>query len=199
MGIMRLGYMHVRVTDLAEAKHHYTEIVGLNQTAEQDGKVYFKGWDEWDHHSVVIEEGGVGFVRALAGLLDTSGRCLGWRVTGPHRIHDDAKCGQDSHPQGERDVPAAFMTGLVLAGIALAALLVGEWAFAIVAVLGGAYLAPFVAGIVLARHVIVRRPPFGTAMLAWVGLVGNVGVILAAIALLLLELALSRLHWRFAL
>ena len=63
---------------------------------------------------------------------------------------------------------------------------------AIVAVLGGAYLAPFVAGIVLARHVIVRRPPFGTAMLAWVGLVGNVGVILAAIALLLLELLAGR-------
>jgi phosphatidate cytidylyltransferase len=36
---------------------------------------------------------------------------------------------------GERDVPAAFMTGLVLAGVALAALLVGEGAFAIVAVL----------------------------------------------------------------
>ena len=64
MGIMRLGYMHVRVTDLAEAKHHYTEIVGLNQTAEQDGKVYFKGWDEWDHHSVVVEEGGVGVVKS---------------------------------------------------------------------------------------------------------------------------------------
>jgi phosphatidate cytidylyltransferase len=36
---------------------------------------------------------------------------------------------------GERDVPAAFMTGLVLAGIALAALLVGEAAFAVVAVI----------------------------------------------------------------
>lgn len=35
---------------------------------------------------------------------------------------------------GERDVPAAFMTGLVLAGVALAALLVGEAAFAVVAV-----------------------------------------------------------------
>ncbi len=34
---------------------------------------------------------------------------------------------------GERDVPAAFMTGLVLAGVALAALLVGQGAFAIVA------------------------------------------------------------------
>jgi phosphatidate cytidylyltransferase len=34
---------------------------------------------------------------------------------------------------GERDVPAAFMTGLVLAGIALAAMFVGPGAFAIVA------------------------------------------------------------------
>ena len=63
MAVMRMGYMHVKVTDLAEAKDHYANTVGLYQTLEQDGKVYFKGWDEWDHHSVVIEEGGVGFVR----------------------------------------------------------------------------------------------------------------------------------------
>jgi phosphatidate cytidylyltransferase len=37
---------------------------------------------------------------------------------------------------GERDVPAAFMTGVVLAGIAVASLLVGETAFALVAALG---------------------------------------------------------------
>lgn len=63
MGIMRMGYAHVRVTDLAEAKHHYAQTMGLYQTLEQDGKVYFKGWDEWDHHSVVLEEGGVGVVK----------------------------------------------------------------------------------------------------------------------------------------
>ncbi|GIU96431.1 MAG: hypothetical protein KatS3mg013_0234 [Actinomycetota bacterium] len=37
---------------------------------------------------------------------------------------------------GERDVPAAFLTGVVLAGIALASLLVGDLAFAIVVSLG---------------------------------------------------------------
>jgi len=63
MGAMRMGYMHVKVTDLAEAKQHYGSTVGLYQTLEQDGKVYYKGWDEWDHHSVVIEEGGVGMVK----------------------------------------------------------------------------------------------------------------------------------------
>jgi catechol 2,3-dioxygenase len=63
MGVMRMGYMHVKVTDLAEAKNHYANTVGLYQTLEEGGRVYYKGWDEWDHHSIVIEEGGVGYVR----------------------------------------------------------------------------------------------------------------------------------------
>ncbi len=63
MGIMRMGYAHVRVTDMTEAKHHYANTMGLYQTLEQDGRVYYKGWDEWDHHSVVLEEGGVGVVK----------------------------------------------------------------------------------------------------------------------------------------
>lgn len=68
MGVMRLGYAHVRVTDMSEAKDHYANTLGLYQTLEQDGRVYYKGWDEWDHHSVVLEEGGVGLVK------------FGWKV-----------------------------------------------------------------------------------------------------------------------
>lgn len=64
MAVMRMGYLHVKVTDLEEAKGHYGNTLGLYQTLEQDGRAYFKGWDEWDHHSVVLEEGGVGFGRA---------------------------------------------------------------------------------------------------------------------------------------
>jgi catechol 2,3-dioxygenase len=63
MGVMRMGYMHIRVTDLAEAADHYGRTVGLYQTLAADGRLYFKGWDEWDHHSVVLEEGGVGMVK----------------------------------------------------------------------------------------------------------------------------------------
>jgi len=60
---MRMGYAHVRVTDMAEAKDHYANTLGLYETLSQDGRVYYKGWDEWDHHSVVLEEGGVGLVK----------------------------------------------------------------------------------------------------------------------------------------
>ncbi|HQR27732.1 MAG TPA: catechol 2,3-dioxygenase [Nocardioides sp.] len=63
MGIMRMGYAHVRVTDLAEAKHHYASTMGLYETLDEGNRVYYKGWDEWDHHSVVLEEGGVGLVK----------------------------------------------------------------------------------------------------------------------------------------
>jgi catechol 2,3-dioxygenase len=60
---MRMGYAHVRVTDMAEAKDHYANTLGLYEVLEEDGRVYYKGWDEWDHHSVVLEEGGVGLVK----------------------------------------------------------------------------------------------------------------------------------------
>ena len=32
MAVMRLGYAHVRVTDLAEAKDHYANTMGLYET-----------------------------------------------------------------------------------------------------------------------------------------------------------------------
>ena len=63
MGVMRMGYVHARVTDLEEAKGHYANTMGLYETLSEPGKVYYKGWDEWDHHSVVLEEGVVGVVK----------------------------------------------------------------------------------------------------------------------------------------
>ncbi len=63
MSVMRLGYVHVRVTDLEEAKSHYGNTMGLLEVANEGNKVFYKGWDEYDHHSVVLEEGGVGLVK----------------------------------------------------------------------------------------------------------------------------------------
>jgi catechol 2,3-dioxygenase len=63
MPVNRLGFVHIRVTDMTEAVSHYTNTLGQKVVAEVDGKVYLKSWDEWDHHSVVLEEGGVGLVK----------------------------------------------------------------------------------------------------------------------------------------
>lgn len=63
MPVNRIGYVHARVTDLEEAIGHYSNTLGQSVVAHEDRKVYLKAWDEFDHHSVVLEEGGVGLVK----------------------------------------------------------------------------------------------------------------------------------------
>lgn len=60
MGILRLGYAEINVTDMEEAKSHYGRTLGMKHVEDVDGAAYYKGWDEWDHHSLVLHEGGVG-------------------------------------------------------------------------------------------------------------------------------------------
>jgi catechol 2,3-dioxygenase len=81
-GVTRLGYVHARVTDLPEAKSHYGSTMGLYPVHETDDRVYYKGWDEWDHHSVVLESGGVGLVK------------LGFKVSDPSDIEQIEKASQ---------------------------------------------------------------------------------------------------------
>jgi catechol 2,3-dioxygenase len=63
MPVMRLGYAHVRVGAMGAGKSHYPDTLGMRVTAEGDGRIHLKGWDEFDHHSVVLEEGGAGLAR----------------------------------------------------------------------------------------------------------------------------------------
>jgi len=74
MGVIRLGYVHLRVTDLNEARRHYEDILGLKVVHEEFGKLYLKAWDEWDHHHLVLEEGGTGLSK------------FGFKVTGPESL-----------------------------------------------------------------------------------------------------------------
>lgn len=56
MPIMRIGRAEIRVLDLKEAVDYYTNVIGLDITGESEGKVYLKAWDEYDHHSVILQE-----------------------------------------------------------------------------------------------------------------------------------------------
>lgn len=56
-GVMRPGHVALRVLDLEESIHHYKEVMGLIETGrDQQGRVYFKTWDERDHNSILIRE-----------------------------------------------------------------------------------------------------------------------------------------------
>jgi catechol 2,3-dioxygenase len=57
-GVLRPGYIQIRVTDLDTALKHYVDRVGLHEVSrEADGRVYLRAWDEFDRHSIVLRQG----------------------------------------------------------------------------------------------------------------------------------------------
>lgn len=56
-GVMRPGHAQIRVLELDKATHFYGEVLGLVETGRDDsGRVYYKCWDERDHHSLILRE-----------------------------------------------------------------------------------------------------------------------------------------------
>ena len=56
-GVLRPGYVQIRVLDLAEALKHYVDRIGLELVEKgADGRVYLRASDEFDRHSIVLRE-----------------------------------------------------------------------------------------------------------------------------------------------
>ena len=54
-GALRVGEVQIRVTDMTAARRHYIDRMGLVEVMTDDkGLVYLKGWDEHEHHSVIL-------------------------------------------------------------------------------------------------------------------------------------------------
>jgi catechol 2,3-dioxygenase len=54
-GILRPGYVQIRVKDIEASIKHYVDRIGLTLVSrESDGRVYLKAWDEFDRHSIVL-------------------------------------------------------------------------------------------------------------------------------------------------
>src|SRR5216684_3370872 len=54
-GVLRPGYIQIRVLDMDAAVKHYVDRVGLHEVSrEPDGRIYLRAWDEFDRHSVVL-------------------------------------------------------------------------------------------------------------------------------------------------
>jgi catechol 2,3-dioxygenase len=56
MSIMRIGRAGLRVLDLEQSVNYYTNVIGLDVVGSEEGKVYLKAWDEFDHHSLILQE-----------------------------------------------------------------------------------------------------------------------------------------------
>lgn len=70
-GVMRPGFVQLRVMDMEEAIKHYRDMVGLDLVGKgEDGRVYLKAGDEFDRHSVILRE------------ADSPGMdCMGFKVS----------------------------------------------------------------------------------------------------------------------
>ena len=56
-GVLRPGFVQVRVLDMAESIIHYRDRIGLDVVSTgDDGRVYMKAYDEFDRHSIVLRE-----------------------------------------------------------------------------------------------------------------------------------------------
>jgi catechol 2,3-dioxygenase len=54
MGILRLSHVDIKVPDLDLAAAYYSEVMGLGITERVDDRIFFKCWDEEDHHSLRV-------------------------------------------------------------------------------------------------------------------------------------------------
>ena len=71
MPIYRLGHVEVRTPDLDLCAAYYTEVLGLREVEREGRHVYLKGWDEQDHHSVILTEAARYGVEHVAFKTDT--------------------------------------------------------------------------------------------------------------------------------
>lgn len=56
-GVMRPGFVQIRVLNMDEALVHYCDRIGLQEVSrEADGRVYLKAYDEFDRHSIILRE-----------------------------------------------------------------------------------------------------------------------------------------------
>ena len=64
--ILRCAYMELIVTDLAQSRKFYVDLLGLVVTEEDDEAIYLRSMEEFIHHNLVLRRGPVAAVRAFS-------------------------------------------------------------------------------------------------------------------------------------
>ena len=55
--IVRAAFVELHVVDLAASEHFYAELLGMVVSARTDDAVYLRGWEERQHHSLILRQG----------------------------------------------------------------------------------------------------------------------------------------------
>lgn len=54
--ILRSGFAELAVTDLGVSEHFYCDLLGLNVSDRDEGRIYLRGWEERAHHSLILRQ-----------------------------------------------------------------------------------------------------------------------------------------------
>ncbi|MCP8970498.1 catechol 2,3-dioxygenase [Ectobacillus ponti] len=71
MGIIRIGRAELRVLELEKSVEYYRNVIGLDVVARDRHRVYMKAWDEFDHHSIILQESDSAGIDHLAFKVET--------------------------------------------------------------------------------------------------------------------------------
>ena len=55
--ILKTGHVELRVTDLERARAFYVDVLGFFETERDADRLYLRGIEEWEHHSLVLRRG----------------------------------------------------------------------------------------------------------------------------------------------
>ena len=69
--ILRLGHVEFRVTDLGRAHEFYVDLLGFVETARDRSRLYLRGLEEREHHSLVLRQAESAGVSHLAFRVGT--------------------------------------------------------------------------------------------------------------------------------
>ena len=64
--VLRCAYMELIVTDLAESRKFYVDVLGLVVTYEDDEAVYLRTFEDFIHHNLILRKGPVAAARAFS-------------------------------------------------------------------------------------------------------------------------------------
>lgn len=67
--IAHIGHASLNVTDLEKSTWFFTEVLGLHISTEEKGRVYLRAWQDWDHHTLILNQ-----------AEESSLEHFGWRV-----------------------------------------------------------------------------------------------------------------------
>ncbi len=112
--ILRAGHAEFRVTDLGRARAFYVDLLGFIETEQHEDRLYLRGYEERDHHSLVLRRAaspGVGHIAFRVACEEDLDRLehLHRRQGLPARwVHEEAGLGRALRVQDPAGLPVEF-------------------------------------------------------------------------------------------